>query len=235
MVPARCSLVTLGVDDVARSKAFYRSLGWETGIDMDDFAVLRTAGPLIALYPLTDMSRDTGDDVPAHRDRRIHLAINLGVAGRGRRRPSPSSWRRAPPCCARPRRRSGAATPRSSPTRTGTPGRSRTTRAGRWARTVCRSFPDLCDDARVKSFDALFAELTDKAAARPDGSGTVAALDAGVHEIGKKVVEEAAEVWMAAEHESPERAAEEISQLLYHLQVLMLARGLTLDDVYARL
>ncbi len=87
----------------------------------------------------------------------------------------------------------------------------------------------------MKSFDALFAELTDKAAARPDGSGTVAALDAGVHEIGKKVVEEAAEVWMAAEHESPERAAEEISQLLYHLQVLMIARGLTLDDVYARL
>jgi phosphoribosyl-ATP pyrophosphohydrolase len=87
----------------------------------------------------------------------------------------------------------------------------------------------------VKSFDALFAELSDKAAARPDGSGTVAALDAGVHEIGKKVVEEAAEVWMAAEHESPERTAEEISQLLYHLQVLMIARGLTLDDVYARL
>jgi len=87
----------------------------------------------------------------------------------------------------------------------------------------------------VKTFDALFAELSDKAAARPDGSGTVAALDAGVHQIGKKVVEEAAEVWMAAEHESPERAAEEISQLLYHLQVLMIARGLTLDDVYARL
>jgi phosphoribosyl-ATP pyrophosphohydrolase len=87
----------------------------------------------------------------------------------------------------------------------------------------------------VKSFDGLFAELSDKAAARPAGSGTVAALDAGVHEIGKKVVEEAAEVWMAAEHESPERTAEEISQLLYHLQVLMIARGLTLDDVYARL
>jgi phosphoribosyl-ATP pyrophosphohydrolase len=87
----------------------------------------------------------------------------------------------------------------------------------------------------VKSFDALFAELTDKAATRPAGSGTAAALDAGVHEIGKKIVEEAAEVWMAAEHESPERAAEEISQLLYHLQVLMIARGLTLDDVYARL
>jgi phosphoribosyl-ATP pyrophosphohydrolase len=87
----------------------------------------------------------------------------------------------------------------------------------------------------VKTFDQLFAELRDKAATRPTGSGTVAALDAGVHAIGKKVVEEAAEAWMAAEHESPERAAEEISQLLYHAQVLMLATGLTLEDVYAHL
>jgi phosphoribosyl-ATP pyrophosphohydrolase len=63
----------------------------------------------------------------------------------------------------------------------------------------------------------------------------VAALDAGVHTIGKKIVEEAAEVWMAAEHESADRAAEEISQLLYHLQVLMIARGLSLDDEYAHL
>ena len=87
----------------------------------------------------------------------------------------------------------------------------------------------------MKTFDELFVELTDKAASRPAGSGTVAALDAGVHAIGKKVVEEAAEVWMAAEHESPERAAEEISQLIYHLQVLMLARGLRPADVYAHL
>ena len=87
----------------------------------------------------------------------------------------------------------------------------------------------------MKTFDDLFAELAAKAVERPAGSGTVTALDAGVHAIGKKVVEEAAEVWMAAEHETPERAAEEISQLLYHLQVLMLARGLTLRDVYAYL
>jgi catechol 2,3-dioxygenase-like lactoylglutathione lyase family enzyme len=77
MVPARCSLVTLGVSDVARSKAFYRALGWEAGIDMDDFAVFRTAGPLLALYPIEDMSRDAGDEVPPDRTRRIHLAINL--------------------------------------------------------------------------------------------------------------------------------------------------------------
>jgi phosphoribosyl-ATP pyrophosphohydrolase len=87
----------------------------------------------------------------------------------------------------------------------------------------------------VKSFEQLFAELADKAATRPEGSGTVAALDAGVHAIGKKIVEEAAEVWMAAEYQSTDETAEEISQLLYHLQVLMLARGISLDDVYSHL
>lgn len=84
----------------------------------------------------------------------------------------------------------------------------------------------------MKTFDALFAELSDKAAKRPEGSDTVARLDAGVHSIGKKIVEEAAEVWMAAEYESDEACAEEISQLIYHLQVLMLAKGLKPEDVY---
>jgi phosphoribosyl-ATP pyrophosphohydrolase len=87
----------------------------------------------------------------------------------------------------------------------------------------------------MKTFDDLFAELSAKAATRPAGSGTVAALDAGVHQIGKKLVEEAAESWMAAEYESKERAAEEISQLLYHAQVMMLACGLELKDVYKHL
>ena len=87
----------------------------------------------------------------------------------------------------------------------------------------------------VKTFDSLFAELSERAATRPEGSGTVAALDAGVHFQGKKVLEEAGEVWLAAEHESDESLAEEISQLLYWTQVLMLSRGLTLDDVYRKL
>jgi phosphoribosyl-ATP pyrophosphohydrolase len=87
----------------------------------------------------------------------------------------------------------------------------------------------------VKTFDELFAELSEKAVTRPEGSGTVRELDAGVHAIGKKIVEEAAEVWMAAEFQSDEEAAEEISQLLYHLQVLMLAKGLTPADVYRHL
>jgi phosphoribosyl-ATP pyrophosphohydrolase len=87
----------------------------------------------------------------------------------------------------------------------------------------------------VKTFEQLWVELAGKAQDRPTDSGTVRQLDAGVHEIGKKLVEEAAEAWMAAEHEGPERTAEEISQLLYHAQVLMLASGLTLADVYAHL
>lgn len=87
----------------------------------------------------------------------------------------------------------------------------------------------------MKTFESLWAELSEKALLRPDGSGTVAALDAGVHAIGKKILEEAGEVWLAAEHESDEALAEEISQLIYHVQTLMLARGLTLDDVYTYL
>ena len=87
----------------------------------------------------------------------------------------------------------------------------------------------------MKTFESLWAELSEKALQRPDGSGTVAALDAGVHAIGKKILEEAGEVWLAAEHESDEALAQEISQLIYHVQTLMLARGLTLDDVYSYL
>ena len=87
----------------------------------------------------------------------------------------------------------------------------------------------------MKTFDELFAELGEKAASRPEGSRTVAELDAGIHAIGKKIVEEAAEVWMAAEHETDEATSLEVSQLLYHLQVLLLAKGLTPADVYRHL
>ena len=87
----------------------------------------------------------------------------------------------------------------------------------------------------MKSFESLWVELSEKAQLRPEGSATVAALDAGVHTIGKKILEEAGEVWLAAEHESDAALAEEISQLIYHVQTLMLARGLTLDDIYTYL
>ena len=84
----------------------------------------------------------------------------------------------------------------------------------------------------MKNFEELFDELSRKAVERPEGSGTVDERDAGIHAIGKKIVEEAGEVWIAAEYESDESLAEEASQLLYHLQVMLIARGLTLQDVY---
>ncbi len=87
----------------------------------------------------------------------------------------------------------------------------------------------------MKTFDELHAELTAKVAVGDPTSGTVKLLSGGVHAVGKKVVEEAAEAWMASEHEGPQRAAEEISQLLYHAQVLMIAAGVSLADVYEHL
>ena len=107
-------------------------------------------------------------------------------------------------------------------------------RPNRWGRSSSRR-DELPQSLLVKTFEELFAELQRKAAEQTPGSGTVEALERGVHFIGKKVVEEAAESWMAAEHEGPERAAEEISQLLYQAQVLMIATGLELKDVYRHL
>jgi len=87
----------------------------------------------------------------------------------------------------------------------------------------------------MTTFESLHAELVERARTRPAGSHTVAALDAGLHAIGKKLLEEAGESWMAAEHEGAERAAEELSQLLYHAAVMMVALGLAPEDVYAHL
>ena len=84
----------------------------------------------------------------------------------------------------------------------------------------------------MKTFDGLFEELKAKAAAADPESGTVRELNRGKHFIGKKVVEEAGDVWMASEYEGREKTAEEISQLLYHLQVMMIANDLELEDVY---
>ena len=87
----------------------------------------------------------------------------------------------------------------------------------------------------MKTFDELYTELVKKTTYREEMTGTVLLVDKGVHAVGKKVVEEAAEAWMAAEYEGPERTADEISQLLYFVQCLMLASGVTLEDVYRRL
>lgn len=84
----------------------------------------------------------------------------------------------------------------------------------------------------MKNFDSLFEELRERAETRPEGSGTVRALDSGLHTLGKKVIEEAGEVWLAAEYQSEDELAEEISQLMYWCQVIMLKRGLTPEDIY---
>ena len=84
----------------------------------------------------------------------------------------------------------------------------------------------------MKSFDELWNELATKAIERPEESATVQELDAGIHTIGKKILEEAGEVWLAAEHQTNPELAEEISQLIYHIQVMMLARGLKPEDIY---
>ncbi len=87
----------------------------------------------------------------------------------------------------------------------------------------------------MKTFDDLWSELNDKAKSRPTGSKTVSELDSGVHNIGKKVLEEAGEVWLAAEYQSDDDLALEISQLIYHLQVIAIARGLSIDAIYSKL
>jgi phosphoribosyl-ATP pyrophosphohydrolase len=83
----------------------------------------------------------------------------------------------------------------------------------------------------MKSFNELFLELTQKTQNSAADSNSVRLVEAGVHAIGKKIVEEAAEVWMASEFETKERAAEEISQLIYHLQVMMIAKGISIQDL----
>jgi phosphoribosyl-ATP pyrophosphohydrolase len=86
----------------------------------------------------------------------------------------------------------------------------------------------------MKSFESLYAEIVTKADASATDSNTKNLLDQGVHAIGKKVVEEAAEVWMAAEYQSKEDLALEISQLIYHLQVLMVAKDISISDLEER-
>lgn len=85
----------------------------------------------------------------------------------------------------------------------------------------------------MKSFEELFAELKAKVNSQALDSKTVGFVNAGVHEIGKKLLEEAGESWLAAEHEGKQKTAEELSQLLYFVQVMMLACGIELDDVYS--
>jgi phosphoribosyl-ATP pyrophosphohydrolase len=87
-------------------------------------------------------------------------------------------------------------------------------------------------EAAMKTFEELFEELERKRTSGDPESGTVRLLESGVHAIGKKLLEEAGEAWMAARYEGREATAEELSQVLYYVQVMALASGLELKDLY---
>lgn len=84
----------------------------------------------------------------------------------------------------------------------------------------------------MKNFDELYNELALKVSQAHPESSTVRALDRGMHFLGKKVIEEAGEVWLAAEYQSEDELAEEISQLLYWLQTVMIKKGISPEQVY---
>jgi phosphoribosyl-ATP pyrophosphohydrolase len=83
----------------------------------------------------------------------------------------------------------------------------------------------------MPSFDELFKTLNQRAQGDDGSSKTAELLALGTHAIGKKIVEEAAEVWMAAEHEGKQATTAEIAQLIYHLQVLMIDRDISLEEL----
>lgn len=78
----------------------------------------------------------------------------------------------------------------------------------------------------------LEAVIAERRRAMPQGSYTAALLRGGINAIGAKVTEEAEEVVRAARDETPERVAEETADVLYHLLVLLAARGVPLAQVF---
>lgn len=84
-----------------------------------------------------------------------------------------------------------------------------------------------------------FEEMCQLAVSRklemPEGSSTAELFRGGAHAIGKKLVEEAAESWMAARFESREHLAGELSQVLYYVACMMAEKDLSPEDVYASL
>ena len=69
----------------------------------------------------------------------------------------------------------------------------------------------------------------------PPGSSTAELFRGGAHAIGKKLVEEAAESWMAARFESDAALTGDLAQVLYYVACMMAEKGITLEDVYREL
>ena len=87
----------------------------------------------------------------------------------------------------------------------------------------------------MTSFNELYQLIENRKLSPVENSRTNQLLNLGVHEIGKKLVEEASETWMAAEYESKDDLALEASQLIYNLQVLLVAKGVTLSEIEEKL
>ncbi len=83
--------------------------------------------------------------------------------------------------------------------------------------------------------EELFATIKERQQASPEGSYTASLFTKGEDEILKKVGEESVEVILAAKAQGNERLIEEISDLTYHVLVLLAFRGLTPADIAAEL
>jgi phosphoribosyl-AMP cyclohydrolase / phosphoribosyl-ATP pyrophosphohydrolase len=103
--------------------------------------------------------------------------------------------------------------------------------------TVVRSDGSTADGADPGGhlLTRLAATIAARAAERPAGSYTVSLLDHGIAKISQKVGEEAVEVVVAATTEDDRRLAAESADLLFHLLVLLQARGIPFDDVLSAL
>jgi uncharacterized protein len=77
MMRQRVHLITLGVDDLDRSREFYRALGWAPVADAPPgIVVYDLYGASLALYPRADLARDMGRDLP-HGSGALTLACNV--------------------------------------------------------------------------------------------------------------------------------------------------------------
>jgi phosphoribosyl-ATP pyrophosphohydrolase len=85
------------------------------------------------------------------------------------------------------------------------------------------------------TLEELFALAAERREAPEPVGSTGTLLAAGVDAIGKKLLEEAAESWIAARHETREQVALELSQVLYYVAVLATHAGVGLDELYERL
>jgi len=105
--------------------------------------------------------------------------------------------------------------------------------AGPACHTGARSCFDIPDESDDLGFvlDQLYEVIQGRERERPSGSYTTYLFDEGIDKILKKLGEESAETIIAAKNEDREQVVSEVSDLLYHLLVLLVARGVSLEEI----